>query len=342
MIRRTLGTFVAAAVLAAGCSGSTPTTPTGPTAPAAAQQPPVVPVPVPPAVPGSATFSIALPIRPADSAHNAYGLVPFGVHIGDHGVDGHPGWDFEYVPGASVYAAAAGTVQSVLPSGNGTGFGIQITHVAGTKQYRTIYGVAALAPGVTAGATVVAGQALGAADVFTRTIGRTMVTYGMTHFQVDDFSSSMGLTNPNAVSADTWLDPSARAALEGIWRDATYTQELVEPFLSNPRDAVYPLTRSWTLESGGLAARIDFTAPSPTATTFDYALRDATGAIVETGVAEVDALAKPFSTIDFRSTSGQLRRGVFDVLASQMQLDYGAPGASRPTNLSFSSSYRTR
>lgn len=323
-----------------GASASTATstsTSTTPSTPA--------PTPTPTPSPGagtSQTFSLSLPIRPGEQANNAYGLVPFGIHIGDHGVDGHPGYDFEFAPGASVYAAAAGVVQSVLPGGFGS-TGIQITHQIGTLGYRTIYGVDTVAPGVAAGATIAAGQALGRAPVYTRTIGRTTVTYAMTHFQVDDFTSNAGLTNPNAVAPERWFDAAARSQLDAIWRNATYAQELVEPFLANPRDQSFPVSRVWTRQSGSLAPRLDVTAATPTADSYTYVLRDASGASIESGTITVDAIAKPLPTIDLTpGGSGQPRRGVYDVFERQLQIDYGTPGAARPVSLAGSSTYRTQ
>lgn len=327
-------TVAAVLLLGAGACSSAPPT-LSPDVPAASAVP---------ASPSSATpFTIGLPVRPGDVAYNAYGLVPFGVHIGDHGSDGHPGWDFEYAPGASVYAAAAGVVQSVMPSGNGTGFGIQITHdVAGTKGYRTIYGVGTLATGITAGAPVAAGQALGVADVFTRTIGRTTVTFAMTHFQLDDFSSNGGQTNTNAVSPDRFLSAASRQSLDSLWREASYTQELVEPFLSNPRDVVFPLTRVWTRETGNLTASFEVSSGSAQATSYTYALRDSAGTVVETGTLQIDALAKPFPMIDLLpSAGGPARRGLFRITGGAMQLEYGTPGAERPADLAAAATYRT-
>lgn len=288
------------------------------------------------------SFTLSLPIRPGDSAHNAFGLNPFGVHIGDHGIDGHPGWDFEYVVGASVLAAADGTVQSVMPSEGGTAFAIQISHMVGDKPYRTDCGVATLAPGIVAGATVTAGQPLGVASSFTRTIGTVTVTYAFTHFQLDDFSKNDGLTNPFAVSPEPYLDSEARQALEAIWRNAIYNQELVEPFITNPRNVTFPMTRTWTRQQGGLAAQAEFTRANGYANDFSYVLRDSAGAVVETGTVETNPLAKPLSTIDFiLAGSSQRRRGVYSIVDGTMQLDYGAPGAARPASLSEASTYST-
>jgi peptidase M23-like protein len=325
---------VALSLATVGCGGSPSPAPSPSTVPTA---------PTPAPTPGGQTFTVALPIRPAERANNAFGLNPFGIHIGDHGIDGHPGWDIEYAAGASVLAAADGTVQSVLPSEGGQAFGIQITHtVGGRAAYRTIYGVRTLAPGVSAGVSVTAGQPLGTVASYTRTIGTITVSYGFTHFQLDDFSSNAGLTNPNAVSPETFLNSEARQTFEAMWRDAFYPQELVEPFVTNPRDVTFPMTRAWRLESGGLSARLEFTRADAFSSGFSYVMRDGSGAVVETGVVEIEALAKPVPTLDFiPAGSSERRRGLYSILDGTMRIDYGAPGAARPASLTAASSYTT-
>lgn len=136
---------LAVAVVSCSCSGRASSPAAPPTAPSAVSAPtpaPPPPTPTPTPTPGAGPFTISLPIRPGDNRNNAFGVNPFGVHIGDHAIDGHPGWDIEYAVGATVVASADGTVQSVLPSEGSDGFGIQIRHfVAGREAYRTIYGV---------------------------------------------------------------------------------------------------------------------------------------------------------------------------------------------------------
>jgi hypothetical protein len=90
---RQIITVVIVAGLALGACGGGPVNPVAPTV-----------VPVAPLSPGPAglPFAVSLPIRPQDYVHNAFGVNPFGAHIGDHGIDGHPGWDIEYAIGAPV------------------------------------------------------------------------------------------------------------------------------------------------------------------------------------------------------------------------------------------------
>jgi len=302
-------------------------------------------VPVAPLSPGPAglPFAVSLPIRPQDYVHNAFGVNPFGAHIGDHGIDGHPGWDIEYAIGAPVLAAADGSVQSVVPGLLGTEWSIQLTHrVGGRDAYRTIYGVASVASGVTPGAAVVTGQTLGIVNTYTGTIGTTAVTYAFTHFQLDDFSASAGLTNRNAVSPESFLTPDAKREFATMWASASYTQELTEPFVTNPRDVSFPMTRLWLLSAGGLTAQLEITRASASAIGFSYVMRDVSGANMETGVLQVDPVARPVAAIDFTPAgSAQRRRGVYSIVDGTMQLDYGAPGAPRPSSLDGASRYLT-
>jgi hypothetical protein len=322
-------------MLAAACSdrASTPAAPS----PAPPQPPPPAPGP------GGSAFAIGLPIRAEDSRNSAFGVNPFGAHIGDHGIDGHPGWDLEYAPGSPVLAAAAGTVQSVLPAEGGASNGIQITHVVeGREAFRTIYGVGTLAAGIEPGATIAKGRVLGTVSSYTRTIGTITVTYGFTHFQLDDFSRNEGLTNQHAVSPETFLDAEAASAFDAIWRQAAYGQELVEPFMTNPRNTSFPMSRTWTRGSGAHAASVGFTRMAPSANEFSYAMRDAAGTVLETGTATLEVLARPLSFIDLLpDTGGSRRRGVYAVTSDMLQLDYGAPGAARPSTLAAASTYTT-
>ena len=169
---------LAAVVDVAGCGGA-PAAPTD------------LPAPTPTT---AATFAVGMPIALPDLGSAAYGLWPFGVHGSSHALDGHPGWDIEFRPGASVLAAATGTVQSVFADANGSGRStVQIGHAVNGRQFRTVYtNIGSVAPRVTAGAGVSAGQPVGTAGILTLTIGTRTVTFSMTHFQVDDFRQSAG------------------------------------------------------------------------------------------------------------------------------------------------------
>src|SRR5436190_23274863 len=138
--------------------------------------------PLPTTVPG--VLALSMPIDPGDSSNAAFGIAPFGYHGPVHAEDGHPGWEIEYRAGASVRAAAAGTIESVAVDPFGR-FTIQVEHVVGTHFYRTTYtNLVALAAGIADNEAVRAGQPLGTPG-------------GTTHFQLDDFEYYRDMSNPN-------------------------------------------------------------------------------------------------------------------------------------------------
>lgn len=330
-----------------GCGG-TSQSPTAPTqTPQTTTTTPAAPAPAPPApapAPTPTRFAVRMPIDQADLASAAYGLWPFGTHGGGHAFDGHPGWDVEFRPGGTALVASDGTVQMVFPDAFTPGrFTVQIEHEAGGKRYRTVYtNVETVAREIQQGARVMAGQRIGTPGVQSAMIGRTNVTYGMIHFQVDDFSQNSGQTNQMAVGPAQYLDEAGRAMFNQIWPKAKYYGELCEPFDRNPRDAQFPLTRTWTLESGALPQRIDFTRLDPTTNDYAYALIDGSGRTIESGTLQIEPTATPLATIDFQPRAGAPRRGVYDIVSDRMDLALGEAGASRPANLAGAAVYRTR
>ena len=334
-----VGAILSASLCLQACGGS----PVGPTdtSPQISVAAPPIGAPAPAPAPG--TFTIRLPIDEGDAARAAFGLNPFGVHGADHALDGHPGWDFEYRGGASVRAAANGTVLSVMPDGFTPGLTtIQIQHQVAAAGYRTIYtNIASVAPGIAVGTSVVAGQPIGSPAGRSQMIGRTPVTFFMTHFQVDDFASNDGLTNTSAVSPDTRLDPSARAAFEAIWQGAAFVQELVEPFPNNARNAAFPMTRTWSLQSGDLPTRIEFRRTTPNSNDYEYTLASSPALPMETGTATIDPLARPLTTIDLRPSAAAPRLGVYDIVGDTMRLALGDAGGPRPASLAGGSTYMT-
>ncbi len=196
-----------------------------------------------------------MPIDAADLATTAFGLAPFGYHGADHAEDGHPGWDVEYRIGGIVRAAAAGTVQSVFADAGR--FTVHLEHIVGTHHYRTVYTNLANVNSEIAPAELVrAGQPLGTAG----TLGTSGTSpLAMTHFQLDDFEFYRDVPNPNAVSPEPFLSADGRQLFDRIWTTAAYGHELVEPFITNPRELAFPASRTWTRAGGDGPAGIRFT-----------------------------------------------------------------------------------
>ena len=284
-----------------------------------------------------------LPIAPGDSGTNAYGIWPFGVHGGSHAIDGHPGFDVEFRPGASVLAAADGTVQNVAADGAAAGrYVIRIDHAVGAIHYATDYtNISAIAPGVAAGQTIAKGSPLGTAGTQTQFIGSSLVTWAMTHFQVNDFSRNEGLSNPNAVSPESVLSTAGRATFETIWRTAAYQTEWCEPFASNSRLAGFPMLRTWTIQRGSLPERLDVRCVMGGGVDHEYTFRDPDGSARESGSIRLDPSAKPLSRVDMQPVSGAVRLGVYDIVDASMRLNLGAPGAPRPPSVDDAALFST-
>ncbi len=303
---------------------------------------PSVPAPsLPTAVPG--VLAIGMPVDPGDTGTTAFGIAPFGYHGADHAEDGHPGWDIEYRIGASVRAAAAGTVQSVFTDPFTPGrFTVQLEHLVGTHHYRTVYtNIASVAAGISANEVVRAGQVIGVAGTVSATVGTQAVTYAMTHFQLDDFEYYREIPNPNAVSPEAFLTSDARAFFDGLWRQSVFTHELVEPFITNPRTLSFPASRTWTRVGGEGTAGIRFTRRTARAALeYDYALLADSGTAVESGTLTLSHTARPFASMDLVSSTSR-RLAVYDIVSNEMRLAIALPGATRPVDLSNAAVYRT-
>lgn len=291
----------------------------------------------------SSAFTVDLPVRAGETATAAYGIWPFGVHGSSHALDGHPGFDVEFAPGASVRAAADGVIQNLNADTNTVGrWSIRISHSAGGRTYATDYtNVDTLASGIVAGASVQRGQALGLAGVQSQMIGTSLVTFAMTHFQVNDFLVSNGLTNPNAVSPESLLSDSGRALFATLWTSAAYAAELTEPLASNDRNTTFPLTKAWVLITGAGPDIIEFTRVNPTTTDHAYAMRTSSGSTTETGTVGVTSHAGQ-STIDFTSSTGAVRRGVYDIVDRALRLNLADAGVPRPLSLAGAAVYSLR
>ena len=324
----------------AACIDSKP--PLAPTA-VAGPAPPLARPSLPTTVPG--VLAVALPIAPGDAANTNFGIAPFGYHGADHAADGHTGWDIEYRIGGIVRAAAAGTIDSVIPDSLNPGrFTVTIQHVVGAHFYRTSYtNLASVSGDIVAQEGVIAGQPLGPAGTLTffRTeTPRGPVSYAMTHFQLDDFEYYRDVNHPNAVSPEPFLTPLAKTSFDALWAPAAYPPELIEPFPTNPRDLRFPASRTWTRAGGDGPAGIRFTRRTATATEFQYELLAESGTVIEAGEVSLNSTARPYPFIDLVSpTAGHI--GIYDIVSNEMRLSLTTPGAQRPLDLSGASVYRT-
>jgi hypothetical protein len=322
---RRLWMLVGLAVLAAACTDEK--TPLAPTA--VATPTPPVPIPsLPTTVPG--VLTIALPISVDDAPISGAGMTPFGFHSAGHAETGHTGWDFDLRAGAPVRAAAAGIILEVNTDQASGRFTVQIEHVAGNHFYRTIYSsLATLASAdIAAGESVIAGQLLGTAA-------------GVSHFQLDDFEYYRDIPAPNAVSPEPFLSAAARGQLDHIWSRAVFAEELVEPFLTNPRDLLFPASRTWTRAGGDGPAGIRFIRPSARAAEYNYELLAESGTVIEAGTVAINIATKPYPLIALTSPTA-VRLGLYDVVSNEMRLALGLPGLPRPTDIATASIYRTR
>ena len=271
-------------LMAACINGKPPLAPTAVAGPA----PPLTAPPLPTTVPG--VLAVAMPIEPGDAANTVFGIAPFGYHGPEHAADGHPGWDIEYRIGGIVRAAAAGTVENVVPDSITAGrFTVQLEHIVGTHHYRTSYtNLASVNADIVAQEVVRAGQPLGTAGTVivwhSRHPGTSgTVSYAMTHFQLDDFEYFRQTNNPNAVSPEPFLTASAKSLFDALWSSAAFPQELVEPFATNPRDLRFPASRTWTRAGGDGPAGIRFTRRTATGTDIEYELLAESGTVIEAG-----------------------------------------------------------
>lgn len=307
--------------------------------PIAGPTPPVPAPPLPTMVPG--VLALGLPIDSADLAFGIFGMAPFGYHAAGHAESGHAGWDIEYRIGGIVRAAAAGTVQSVLPDSSFPGrFIVQLEHIVGTHHYRTTYtNLATVNADIVEAETVVAGQGLGIAGTITAgtpgTPGTGTLPFAMSHFQLDDFEYYREMSNPNAVSPEPFLTPDARSLFDRLWPNAHVSFELVEPYATNPRTLTFPASRTWTRAGGDGPAGIRFIRRSERETAFEYQLLAESGTVIETGAVQLT-----LSLIDFVSPTAR-RLGLYSIVSNEMRLTLAAPGSERPDNLSSDSVYRT-
>jgi hypothetical protein len=331
--------FLLGMALLAACTE--PKSPVAPTA-IAGPAPPVGAPPLPTTVPG--VLLVAMPLDRGDAANSIFGIAPFGYHSADHAAGGHPGWDIEYRIGGIVRAAAAGTVESVEPDPLSAGrFIVQIEHIIGEHHYRTTYtNFLSVNADIAPQEVVRAGQPIGQAGTQTTAANRGTpgTVYAMTHFQLDDFEYYREIPNPNAVSPEPFLTADAKSFFDGLWSNAAYLHELVEPFATNPRDLRFPTNRIWTRAGGDGPAGIRFIRDNATSPALQYHLLAESGTVIESGDVALNSSARPYPFIDLISPTA-VHIGIYDVVSNELRLSLTNSGSQRPLDLSATSVYRT-
>ena len=173
------------------------------------------------------------------------------------------------------------------------------------------------------------------------TVGTQGALIGLTHFQLDDFEFYRDVPNPNAVSPEPFLSADGRQLFDRIWTTAAYGQELVEPFITNPRELAFPASRTWTRAGGDGPAGIRFTRHSARSAEYEYALLAESGVAFESGTVTLNAASRPLSSIDLVPPTSSPRLGVYEIVSNELRLSLALPGASRPTSLADQTVYRS-
>jgi len=290
---------------------------------------------------GASPLVLELPIRSGDSRNSAYAIWPFGVHGAGHAADGHPGYDFEVADGSPVLAAADGTVDNIVTEpfsapGETGRFNLQLRHHALAGDYFTSYSnlvnvPAALVPR----ANVTRGQTIGTAATLMGGAG----SWAMTHFQLNDPTDhTAALSNLGAVNPELYFTAASQAQLRELWRTATYINEWCEPFLGNKRANVFPMSRVWTRRSGDGPATIEIRCPTDSVDAFEYTFQWPDGT-TDSGKMRLGWNVRPVPSVDFTSSNGSLRLGLYDIVEDRLQLALGAIGVGRPASFATQSTY---
>ena len=199
----------------------------------------------------------------------------------------------------------------------------------GEHFYRTIYSnLATITSAIEKDEVVLAGQAIGVPATFV-------------HFQLDDLEfHNERVSNPKAVSPEPFLTPAAKSIFDTFWNRAAFAPELVEPYATNPREVVFPASRTWTRAGGDGPAGIRFTRFSDKTVEYNYTLLAESGTVVESGTVAIDATARPYPLIALTSATA-VRLGIYDIVSNEMRLALSNPGEPRAADLSGATVYRT-
>jgi hypothetical protein len=267
------------------------------------------------------SFKIGLPIKLEDSEDRAMGLLPFGIHIADHGIDGHPGWDLEYKLDAPILAAADGQVSHINKSSDYNDYNLRIDHRFGNENFATDYvHVGTLAPEITKGAKIKKGQVIGKPAIQTRRLGKNEITYSIIHFQLNDFSKNEGLTNPNAVNPGDYLDQEGEKNFNAIWKNADYSVEIFEPFSNNPRDIKFPQITRWQLKSGDVQY-LEFRRNDAKNPVWEYTFLGSDGTTKEQGSIMVNTEPQVGLLVEFTPQNGTKKTGQIEIFDDTMNLE---------------------
>jgi hypothetical protein len=244
-----------------------------------------------------------------------------------------------------VLAAADGTVDNIISDpfavpGDEPRFNVQLRHPGRAGDYFTAYtNLTGVPSSLVPRAPVSRGQIIGTAGPPPGVPDRNAA---MTHFQLNDPSDrTPALSNATAVNPETYFTPSARARLQEIWRTAIYINEWCEPFLGNSRANAFPMSRMWMLKSGDGPAKIEIRCPIDSADAFEYSFLSADGMTLESGRMKIGWNVRPVPPVDFNSSNGSSRLGIYDIVENTLQLVLAPAGVTRPSSFAGEATYTT-
>jgi murein DD-endopeptidase MepM/ murein hydrolase activator NlpD len=175
-----------------------------------------------------------LPVRAADVSFRQGGIWPFGARGGDH-PEGHPGIDFEALPGTAVLAAADGSVGFVGVAGHYDFHTISIGHRGAGVLFDTFYTGPLKDIRVRKGDQVRAGQIIARYDISQS--GGSPQVVGTLHFGISK-KAPHAVGEPSsegeAVCPADYLTPKAQRELNTLFARARYDRQQEFPILCNP------------------------------------------------------------------------------------------------------------
>ena len=272
-------------------------------------------------------LEIGLPIQLADTAFNAYGAWPFGVHGGGHPEDGHGGIDIEYKLGSLVYAAADGEITDIFADTSHPPTVIWSVNQDIRPGVSVRYGEVMDPLFVSVGDMITTGTPIG-----------TPMTWGGGAYAMIHFAMAIG--DDDQVCPAAWWSASAQADWDVIWPQCHYNEELCEPFACNDLYAPPPYTATWNLELAGANPGPDsilFFRADGHAHNHVYTFFDSAGAVYETGTTLWTSSPSTLGLIFIADGSGVMTHGAIDVVSDEMEFKLDT---SMPTDMTGSAIYR--